>query len=153
MAGRLPVDRAEERLHHALGRGRQTPAGLDPDAAWRRFVRFGSRRFDTAPGGDGLLLQYGTYAFEGPPLFTLDLARQFEINDAAGEHDHFIQLHCEFRYEPVPELRALGQFEDWFFHDTDDELDRWADGLGNRGFWPIVRTHRPREVRVYQEQV
>jgi len=155
MSERPPIDRAEERLQHELSRGQQPLAELDLDEVWLRFVRFGSQRFDTAdtPDADGLLFQYGTHAFEGPPVFTLDLVRQFEINDASGEHDHYIQLHCELRYEPVPQLRALGHFESWFFHDTDDELDAWADGLGRQECWPIVRNFRPREIRVYQEQV
>lgn len=102
---------------------------------------------------DGLLFQYGTHTFEGPRVFTLDLARQFEVNDASGEHDHYTQHHCELRYEPVLQLRALGHFESWFFHDTDDELDRWANGLGLHEFWAILRNFHPAEIRVYQEQV
>lgn len=80
----MPIDRAEERLHHELHRGRHPIAELDLDEVWRRFVRFGSQRFVTAdtPDADGRLYQYGTHAFGGPPVFTLDLARQFEINDA-----------------------------------------------------------------------
>ncbi|MFJ2241046.1 hypothetical protein [Streptomyces sp. NPDC087859] len=72
---------------------------------------------------------------------------------ASGEHDHYIQLHCELRYEAVSQLRALGHFETWFFHDTDDELDAWADGLDRQEFWPIVRNFHPREIRVHQEHV
>ncbi|MER6211871.1 hypothetical protein [Streptomyces sp. NPDC001642] len=155
MSERPPMDRTEERLRHELSRGDQPLAELDPVEVWLRFVRFGSQRFDTAdtPDADGLLFQYGTHAFEGPPLFTLDLVRQFEINDASGEHDHYIQLHCELRYEPVPPLRALGHFATWFFHDTDDELDAWAVDLRRQEFWPILRTFRPLDIRVHQEQV
>ncbi|MDH6612505.1 hypothetical protein M2164_008140 [Streptomyces sp. SAI-208] len=81
----MPMDRAEERLHHELSRGRQPLAELDSDEVWRRFVRFGSQRFVTTdtPDADGPLFQYGTHAFVGPPVFTLDLAREFEINDAS----------------------------------------------------------------------
>ncbi|MFF1419544.1 hypothetical protein [Streptomyces sp. NPDC058280] len=129
---------------------------MDSDEVWPRFVRFGSQRFATAdtPDADGLLFQYGTtHTFEGPPVFTLDLARQFEVNDASGEHDHYIQLHVELRYEPVLQLRALGHFESWFFHDTDDELDRWANGLGHQEVRTIIRNFHPTEIRVYQERV
>ncbi|UUU18881.1 hypothetical protein [Streptomyces sp. DSM 40750] len=155
MSRRLPIDQAQERLRHELSAGQQPLSELDLDEMWLRFVRFGSQRFDTAgtPDADGLLFQYGTHSFEGPRVFTLDLARQFEVNDATGEHDHYIQLHCELRYEPVFQLRALGHFESWFFHDTDDELDRWADGLGLHQFWEILRNFHPTEIRVYQEQV
>lgn len=155
MSGRLPVEQAQECLRRVLSREQQPLAALSLDEVWLRFVRFGSQRFDTAdtPDADGLLFQYGTYAFEGAPVFMLDLVRQFEVNDASGEYDHYIQLHCELRYEPVLELRALGHFESWFFYDTDDELDRWADGLRLHEFWTIVRTFHPAEIRVYQEQV
>lgn len=155
MPRRLPLHRAKERLQYELSRGQRPLAELDLDEVWLRFIRFGSQRFDTAdtPDADGLLFQYGTHAFDGPSFFTLDLARQFEINGASGEHDHYIQLHCEIRYEPVPQLRALGRFESWFFHDTDDEFDRWADGLGREEFWTVVCHLHPQEIRVYQEQV
>ncbi|MCQ4210420.1 hypothetical protein [Streptomyces longispororuber] len=128
---------------------------MDAYEVWLRFIRFGSQRYDTAdtPDADGLLFQYGTYAFEGPPVFTLDLVRQFEINDASGEHDHYRQLHCELLYELTPQLRTLGHFESWFFHDTDDELDHWADGLGRQDVWTTVRRLHPREIKVYQEHV
>ncbi|MEV0177582.1 hypothetical protein AB0I00_41615 [Streptomyces sp. NPDC050803] len=149
------MDQAEERLQHELCREQRPLAELDLGEVWLGFVRFGSQRFDTAdtPDADGLLFQYGTYAFKGPPVFTLDLARQFEINDASGEHDHYIQLHCELRFEPARQLRALGHFESWFFHDTGDELDLWADGLGRQEFWTTVRHFHTKEIRVYQEYV
>lgn len=155
MPERLSVDRARERLQQELGRGRRLLAELDVDEVWFGFVCFGCQRFDTAdtPDADGLVLQYGTHSLEGSPVFTLDLARQFEITDASGGHGHYIQLHCELRYEPVPRLRALGHFESWFFHDTDGDLNAWAGGLGRRTFWPVVRSFRPREIRVCQEQV
>ncbi|MGW0712382.1 hypothetical protein ACWD4G_41700 [Streptomyces sp. NPDC002643] len=155
MPRRLPIEQAQERLRYEVSPGQRPFAELDLDEVWLRFVRFGSQRFDTAntPDADGLLCQYGTHAFDGPPAFTLDFARQFEVNDASGEHDHYIQLHCELRYEPVPQLRALGHFDSWFFHDTDEELDRWVDGLGLHEFWTIVRNFHPTEIRVYQEQV
>ena len=155
MSRRLPIDQAQERVRHELSPGQKPLAELDLDEVWLRFVRFGSQRFDTAgtPDTDGLLFQYGTHTFEGPRVFTLDLVRQFEVNDASGEHDHYIQLHCELRYEHGLQLRALGHFESWFFHDTDDELGRWADGLGLHDFWAILRNFRPTEIRVYQEQV
>jgi hypothetical protein len=51
-----------------------------------------------------------------------------------------------------PRLRALGHFETWFFHDTEDDLDAWADSLGQQEVWPIVRTFHPQELRIYQEQ-
>ncbi len=56
-------------------------------------------------------------------LNTSERPSPLEVNDASGEHDHYIQLHCELRYEPVLQLRALGHFVSWFFHDSYEELD------------------------------
>lgn len=155
MSKRLPKEQAQERLRHELSSGHQLLAELDVDEVWLRFARFGSQRFDTADtaDADGLLCQYGMHAFDGPPAFTLDFARQFEVNDAAGEHDHYLQLHCELRYAPSLRLRALGHFESWFFHDTDEELESWADDVGLHAFWTTVRNFHPTQIRVYQEQV
>jgi hypothetical protein len=62
-------------------------------------------------------------------MFIVDLTRQFEINDHDGEHDHFIQIHCELRYRPDQALERLGSFNRWFFHDTDDALDPLGPGV------------------------
>ena len=155
MSGRLPIDEAEGLLRSELQAGQQTLAQLSSEEAWLGFVRFGRQRFDTpdTPDADGLLFQYGAHTFGGPPAFTLDFTRQFEANDGDGEHDHYVQLHCELRYDLVPQLRTLGHFESWFFHDTDDDLDRWADELGRQAVWTIVHDLSPTEVRIYQEQV
>ncbi|MFE7214950.1 hypothetical protein ACFY0A_45895 [Streptomyces sp. NPDC001698] len=111
-------------LRAELAAGRSTATEL---TTWLAFMRFGRQRFDTAaiPDSDGLLFQYGTYAFSGRPMFTVDLTRQFGISNVDGEHDHYVQVHCELRYEPEPALDARGRFDSWFFHDTDADLDQW----------------------------
>jgi hypothetical protein len=104
-------------LEDELGVGRRALADLDTGDAWLAFLRFGRRLFDVpdTADADGLLFQYGTYSFDGPPTFTLDLTRQFEIADSDGDHDHYVQVHCELRYRPAPALQALGSFDSWFF--------------------------------------
>lgn len=121
--------------------------------AWTAFLRFGGQRFETpaTPDSDGLLFQYGTYAFDGPPMFMLDLTRQFEINDADGEHDHYVQIHCELRYTPRPPLKDLGTFGSWFFHDSGDDLHTWAASLGVR--LKPLRDHEPAGIRLYEDPV
>ncbi|MFE7672462.1 hypothetical protein ACFU5N_09600 [Streptomyces albidoflavus] len=121
--------------------------------AWLAFLRFGQRRFDTAssPNSDGLLFQYGTYRFSGPPMFTLDLTRQFDISHEGGEHDHYVQIHCELLYAPDQRLRDLGCFTGWFFHDSDNHIDRWAEALN--GHLEPLSGHRPTEINVYEERV
>jgi hypothetical protein len=124
--------------------------------AWSAFLRFGHRRFDTpaTPESDGLLFQYGTHSFYGPPMFLVTLTRQFEVNDQDGEHDHFVQIHCELRYRPDPALERLGSFNRWFFHDADadaDDLDRWTHGLSPH--LPLLPGHRPDEVHLVEERL
>ncbi|WP_406293519.1 hypothetical protein OG948_02775 [Embleya sp. NBC_00888] len=135
----------------------QRGAVVDPTTAgaWSAFVRFGRCRFDTPDtfDADGLLFQYGTYSFDGRPTFLLDLTRQFEANDDSGDHDHYVQVHCELRYDLTASLSALGGFESWFFHDTDEDLDRWAEALTNRAAWNVLCAHKPAEIRIYREQV
>ncbi|WP_240450119.1 hypothetical protein [Streptomyces sp. S1] len=130
-------------------------AGMDAEDTWRAFLRFGRRLFDVpdTPESDGLLFQYGTYAFDGPPAFRLDLVRQFEIVDGEGAYDHYVQVHCELRYEPVPALEDLGAFDAWFFHGTGEDLDEWAARLAERPVWEALRPFGPVEARVYQERV
>ncbi|MFF3885773.1 hypothetical protein [Streptomyces sp. NPDC001914] len=142
-------------LEGELGSEGRAPSDLVTEDVWLAFLRFGRRRFAVAdaPDADGLLFQYGTYAFDGPPTFTLDLTRQFEICDGDGDHDHYVQVHCELGYGIVPALEALGSFDSWFFHDAGDDLDEWARGLTERADWRRIRGLRPAGIRVYQEQV
>ncbi|MFJ9339456.1 hypothetical protein ACIRP0_09205 [Streptomyces sp. NPDC101733] len=84
-------------------------------------------------------------------MFTLDLTRQFEVNDAEGEHDHYVRVHCELRYEPQAALRKLGTFDTWFFHDTDGDLGAWADSLS--GHLELLQDHKPAEIRLYEEPI
>ncbi|MBN6545630.1 hypothetical protein, partial [Actinacidiphila bryophytorum] len=104
-----------ELLQAELETGRQALGGLDAEGAWRAFLRFAWLRFDLTdtPDADGLLFQYGTYAFDGPAVFMVDLTRQFEIADRQGDHDHFLQVHCELRFGAAPALLALGSFDSW----------------------------------------
>lgn len=142
-------------LEDELGSGRRALAGLTTDDAWLAFLRFGRQLFDVpdTPDADGLLFQYGTYAFDGLPMFTLDLARQFEISDSGGDHDHYVQVRCELLYGLAPALEALGSFDSWFFHGAGDDLGEWAERLTERAAWTTIRTLQPAEIRVYEEQV
>ncbi|MFE5666069.1 hypothetical protein ACFQ7W_19305 [Streptomyces niveus] len=147
------VEEALDLLRAELEVGRSAKTELTTRAAWLAFMRFGRRRFATAPtpDSDGLLFQYGTYAFSGRPMFTVDLTRQFDISDDDGEHDHFVQVHCELRYECEPALDALGGFNSWFFHDADADLDEWLADMEVQLELLLVRG--PSEVDVYEESV
>ncbi|MER7828252.1 hypothetical protein ABTX85_37515 [Streptomyces sp. NPDC096097] len=155
MKRRLSVDEAVGLLEGELGSGQRALDDLVTEDLWLAFLRFGRQLFDVSdtPDADGLLFQYGTHAFGGPPAFTLDLTRQFEISDSNGDHDHYVQVHCELGNELAPALEALGSFDSWFFHDAGADLEGWAQGLTERAAWATVRRLKPTEIRVYQEQV
>ncbi len=146
-----PVDEAVGLLKGEL----RVLADLGAEGVWRGFLRFAGRLFDVpdVPDADGLLFQYGTYSFGGPPAFTLDFVRQFVVVDEDGDHDHFVQVHCELRYGPVPALRALGSFDSWYFRDSGDDLGEWGEAMGEQAVWAAIRSLEPIEIRVYQEQV
>lgn len=120
MPNRPRLEEALDFLRAELAAGRSTATELTTWAEWLAFMRFGRQRFGTAstPDSDGLLFQYGKYALSGRPMFTVDFARQFDISDDDGQHDHYLQVHCELRYEPEPALDVLGSFDSWFFHDA-----------------------------------
>lgn len=132
---------------------RSAKAELTTRAAWLAYVRFARQRFDGAstPDSDGLLVQYGTYRFSGRPMFTVDLARQFDVNDDSGEHRHYVQIHCELRYERDAAQDALGGFDSWFFLDTDAELAEWLAAIEGRLEPLLARV--PSEIDVYEETV
>ncbi|MEU9370577.1 hypothetical protein AB0D71_39140 [Streptomyces avermitilis] len=142
-------------LEGELTAERRVLADLDTEDAWLAYLRFGRRLFDVpdTPDADGLLFQYGTYSFDGPATFTLELTRQFEIVDSHGDRDYYVQVHCELQYALTPVLQALGSFEWWFFRDAGDDLDEWAQGLSERAAWATIRTLKPAQVRVYQDRV
>ncbi|WP_371611841.1 hypothetical protein [Streptomyces clavifer] len=155
MTRRLSVDEAMGLLEGELGSGQRSLDDLVAKYLWLAFLRFGRRSFDIldTPDADGLLFQYGNYAFDGPPAFTLDLTRQFAISDGYGDHDHYVQVHCELRYGLAPSLEALGSFDSWFFHAAEDDFEEWAQGLTERAAWATIHRLKPTELRVYQERV
>ncbi|WP_218063622.1 hypothetical protein [Streptomyces sp. DI166] len=153
MPHRPRPEEALDFLRAELATGRSEMTEWTTRGAWLAFVSFGRRRFDTAPtpDSDGLLFQYGTYAFSGRPMFTVSLTRQFGVIDDDGEHDHYVQVHCELRYEPAPDLDALGRFDSWFFHDADAELDEWFTAM--KGRLALLLGRRPSEIDLYEEPV
>ncbi|MFJ9080080.1 hypothetical protein ACIRO3_33320 [Streptomyces sp. NPDC102278] len=153
MPNRPRREEALDFLRAEMAAERSTTTELTTRAAWLAWVRFAQQRFDTAPtpDSDGLLFQYGTYAFSGRSMFTLDLTRQFDINDDDGEHDHYVQVHCELRYEPESALEAGGSFDSWFFHDTDTDLDQWFAAMESR--LELLLDRGPSEISLYEEPV
>ncbi len=149
------MDEAVGMLEGELASGLRSLDDLVTEDLWLAFLRFGRQPFDVSdtPDADGLLFQYGTYAFDGAPAFMLDLTRQFEKSDSDGDHAHYVQVHCELRYGVAPALEALGSFDSWFFHGAGDDLQGWVQGLTERAAWTTIHRLKPTEIRVYQEQV
>ncbi|MGE7386913.1 hypothetical protein ACQKM2_15670 [Streptomyces sp. NPDC004126] len=148
MPDRPPLENTLDALRAEVGAG-----GTTRDA-WLAFTRFGRRRFETTPtpDSDGLLFQYGTYAFSGRPMFTVDLTQQFDVSDDDGEHAHYAQVHCELRFGPAPDLDALGSFDSWFFHDADEDLEEWFAAMADR-LGPLLLDRTPCETDLYEETV
>lgn len=147
------MEKALDDLRVELEVERSTKTELTTRAAWLAFKRFARQPIATAPtpDPDGLLFQYGTYAFSGRPMFTVDLTRQFDISDYGGEHYHYVQIHCELRYECEPALDALGSFDSWFFHDAKADLDEWLAVM--EGHLELLLARVPSEIDVYEEPV
>ncbi|MFJ2271881.1 hypothetical protein ACIO8F_40880 [Streptomyces sp. NPDC087228] len=82
-------------------------------------------------------------------MFTLDLTQQFEINDVEGEHDHYVQVHCELRYAPQASLRDLGSFDAWFFHDAGGDLGTWTDSLSVH--LELLQDLKPAAISLHEE--
>lgn len=141
---------AYERLLIARG----TPlASLTVSQAWGAFVAFSNVVFDVPaiPEADGLLYQYGLYSFSGPPRFTLDLVRQFEVLED-GEYDHYVQFHCELQFEPVDDLISLGNYDSWWFA-SDGSATHWLEEVRQRPEWTALQAHIPVLCQVSQEKV
>ena len=152
MSGRQPLDQALGFFKSELEQHGPLPE-LSVGQAWSAFRRFAQQRFDTpsTPESDGLLFQYGTHSFYGSPMFLVGLTRQFEVNDPDSEHDHFVHILCELRYRPDAALERLSSFNRWFFHDTNDNLDHWAQSLSQH--LELLPGRRQDEVHLAEESV
>jgi hypothetical protein len=127
---------------------------LTARSAWQVFGDFGDVAFETPdlPDADGLLYQYGMHRLRQRSLFELDLVRQFEVVDAEGDHDHYVQMHCTLRYAPTPELAALGADQCWWFPDQ-VTLAAWLHSVAARPEWAVLDAQKPKQVAVHQENV
>jgi len=151
MSSRPPLTDALRDLRMEIGSEKRGNA----EDVWAAFLRFGRLRYDTAetPDADGLLFQYGTFSFYGQMEFLLDFMRQFEINDVDGEHERYVQVHCELRCADEPALREVGSFNSWFFHDGAEDLDQWAGAVHGLEVWEVVRDRMPSGLRISMEDI
>ena len=73
--------------------------------------------------GDMLLFQWGTYDWGSGRHFSLNITRQF-IEVGLQDDDAISQLQLDFRFDPTPELDAIG------------DGNRWCDGSSE---FPVVK--------------
>ena len=129
------LDRLRELLTQA-GVDLERPSAADVQLTWGVIRAFADEPVEDADppeqDGDGILAQYGTYDFGDGEHFDLDMTRQFSFSDDEGEYDHMSQLTCAFRFEPTPELRAVGEANLWGFSRPRDEF--FEQALAMPGF-------------------
>jgi hypothetical protein len=152
----LPIGEGQTVLHNLL-----RDRGVDPlrpasaGQTWEVFKEFVGIPFETeGPDSDGVLFQTGSFSFHGQDEFYVDFLRQFEVVEEDGEHDHYEQLHCEFRF-PVKEVtRSFGNFNHWWF--AHDDAQPWADFVAlveGRPEFIAFRSVTPQAARIEQEEV
>ncbi len=141
----MRVDEAESRLHDLLRSAGVDPAAATLVATWSVFREFVHEPVETE--SDGVLVQGGVYDFYGPERYIFDFLRQVQ---EPGK-DEYEQLHCEFEYEATPELRALGDFNEWWFPDQGRPLDDYLEDMRARPEFDAIARLTPIRGRVYQE--
>lgn len=150
-----PFATAEQVLHEML-----STQGLDPHSprslgdTWAVFKEFVKVPFDLrGPDSDGVLYQTGIFSLYGEPEFYISFLRQFEATYDDGDHDHYEQLECEFRYPVTEETQLFEPFEHWWFPDEQQTWEAFVQLVEQRPEFLALRSMRPRAARVAQEAV
>ncbi|MEV4490812.1 hypothetical protein AB0K04_11925 [Micromonospora coxensis] len=151
MSPRLPIDAAEATFRDLGGFAVHEAAVPSPDRLLDAVRRFAAVEFDVSPAlpeQDGLLFQYATLG-DG---FVLGVVRQFEVVDADGDHEQYVQLHAEYTLPPDP--GRSGHHEDWWFRGGPEPFDAWFARVAADPVWRAVDPAAP-DIRfdVWQESV
>ena len=148
MVDREQLEHAPERLRQLLG-GRHERASVELLSVLREFERV---RFDVPeiPDADGFLFQYGP---SDGSTFVLSVVRQFEVVDADGEHDGYVQLRLEYGYPADAELVAAGRLGRWWFRGGTEPFDEWLAALRRDPVWRILEARIPLRVDLSQDAV
>lgn len=155
MPGRTPIAAAEATLRDLVGSGDHVAVPPSVDHVMGAIKRFGSMEFDVSdlPDADGFLFQYGNFKWLANPGFVVGFVRQFEEVDAAGEHDCYIQLQCEFTYSISPELESIAGKEDWWFRGEREPFETWFARCSSDPVWNLVRDLKPLQFTIAQGSV
>ncbi|MEH0843948.1 hypothetical protein V6U81_16310 [Micromonospora sp. CPCC 205711] len=149
MSPRLPIEAAEAAFRD-LG-GFATDDAPEPDRLRDAVRRFAAVEFDVStdlPEQDGLLFQYATLGADGA---VLGFVRQFEVVDADGDHEEYVQLHAEYRLPPDPGL--TGHHEDWWFRGGPEPFEAWFDRVSGHPVWGHLQRVGPSGFEIWQESV
>lgn len=107
----LPPDQIEARFRARLaeaGVNTRHPTAADVQRAWEVMYLFAAEepvRGTIDEDGDALLAQYGSYSWNGPETFDIDLTRQVILGEE-GDDDIF-QLSCTFTFAMTDRLRGI----------------------------------------------
>ena len=96
--------------------------------------------------GDMLLYQWGTYAFEPPETFQLDLTRQF-MRDTGDDDMEMSQVSLTLHFEPAESLRALEAGDQWCHHP--DGLAEWERLVRESAAFRAAAEMRPARVTLH----
>ncbi len=146
---RIDIDQAEDVLKEMLASAGVDLAAADPPQLWSVFKEF-CRTVEVETPDDMVLFSVGVFHFYGPEQFQLDFVRQF-AHPEEDDEDEPIQLECEFRYEPVDELRRLGEWTRWSVEDA--SLDDFFAAVERHPFLEAASRHRALEVKISHFQV
>ncbi|SCF15550.1 hypothetical protein GA0074696_3041 [Micromonospora purpureochromogenes] len=154
MTRRLPIEAAEAAFRD-LGGFAAPDSTVPPPArlldAVRRFAAVEFEVSTELPDQDGLLFQYATVGATGDAAFVLSVVRQFEVVDADGDHEEYVQLHAEYRFGPDPEW--TGHHEDWWFRGGPEPFDDWFARISAHPVWGRFTHSPPTGFEISQETV
>ena len=145
----IDIDEAQDVLRGMLASAGTDLASGDLPKIWSVFKDF-CRTVDVRTPTDMVLFEVGIFAFSGPEQFHLHFVRQF-AHPEEDEEDEPIQLDCTLLYEPVDELRRLGEWSRWSVQYP--SLDEFFASVEGRPDIETVARHRPVEVTLFQGQV
>jgi hypothetical protein len=105
---------------------------LSASAAWSVFLDFACVSFAVpqTADADGLLYQFGIFAFSGEPRF-----------------------HCDMRFSPTADLQALGSHDESWWPDGDQELTTWAGEVAAGPEWVALAGKTPVLTEVYCDKI
>jgi len=90
------------------------------------------------------------FAFFGPRQLHLHFWRQFDHPEVDDLHEPIV-LDCEFRYEPVDELRRLGEWNR--LSGQEASLEDFFAAVEGQPFLETASRYRPVDVKIFQMQI